>query len=136
MNLLLRRTWLPTLVFVGLTVAIGIWMMDPPLTAYSALVAVLLTPILWGRFVNRVERGVAGRGAAAGALVLALAQVLPMVILILFSHVVGEYHDGMTNAMDTLELFYVLAVACAAAIAGGASGAILGIRRSKATPSH
>jgi len=119
------------LAFVVLAAGIGMRMMDLVLATYSSVTALVLTPIVWRRFVNQADRGTRGRGAAAGALILGLAQLLPSTVLMVSSRIARRHGDGMSASLDVLGFVFVLAVACGAAVVGGAAGAVLGIRRAK-----
>jgi hypothetical protein len=132
MNLLLRRTWLPTLIFVVLATGIGLLTM-PRRVLYSAGIASLLTPILWSGFVALWDRGARWRGAAAGALILGLARLLPVFTGVPWTKP-REIPDGTADAMTIVGLFFGLVEACAAAVIGGVLGTILAKRRQTPSP--
>ena len=129
MSQIIRQTWVPTTVLLALTVAVGLWMIGGVLVAYSALTAIVLTPLLWIRLVGTSDRGAGGRGAATGALVAAIAQLLPTLFTVTWFALEGGGQDGMGMGLGIVGLIFVVGVACVAAVIGSVLGAVLGIAK-------
>src|ERR1051325_2130660 len=76
---MLKRTWLPTALFVG---AIGGgWLLFRVKTSAAALAAapaVLIAPIVWWRCVERRQPVKPSSGAMAGGLIAPIVWVIPL----------------------------------------------------------
>lgn len=126
MGKVIARTWLPTLLFVFAMGAIaaktlgGVW---TPIVAASAFI---FTPIVWWRALGGEAYVGPPRGAAVGALAGVTAHVMPMLLALLWFHVLrGARHQGEAGLGAIGDALGVVIVLGGAAI-GAVVGAILG----------
>ena len=122
-----RRVWIPTAGFVVLSIAVGLvdggrW------AAYSGVAAVLLTPIVWPAVLSPRNRTAIRGGAAAGAWVAFLAQMIPCLSGMVWfrtARAIAAHGEGLAGLMDFLGLFAFLLTGSVAALLGAALGAFL-----------
>ena len=124
---LLRRTWLPVVVFVTVTATATRLLAIPTLAASTSIAAVVMTAVLWPALVRDHSRMIVLRGGVAGALVGVLAQLVPVIGVLswpILTHAHGDESGGMLNAVA------LIVSAVAGVVAGlvcGVSGAVLGL---------
>jgi hypothetical protein len=122
-----RRSWIPAMVLLAPAVAIGStnggrW------AVWSGITSVVLAPLIWSEAVRRDSRTVTQRGAAAGASIALLAQIVPAVVATLWFVILrtaapnrGGEPGGPTNPVASI--FPLTAIL--AALLGAALGAVL-----------
>jgi hypothetical protein len=123
----IARTWLPTSLFVLAMGAIaaktlgGVW---TPIVAASALI---FTPIVWWLSLGGVDSVKPLRGAAVGALAGVTAHVMPLLLALLWFHVLrGARHQGEAGLGaigDAIGVVIVLGGAAVATVVGAILGA-------------
>ena len=125
--LVTRRSWIPAMVLFAPAVVIGSahggrW------AVWSGITSVVLAPLIWSEAVRRGDRTVTQRGAAAGASIELLAQIVPAVVATLWFVILratapnsGGEPGGPTNPVASF--FWLTAIL--AALVGAALGAVV-----------
>jgi hypothetical protein len=127
MGRMLERTWVSTLVFVAVSVLISARFLGGMWTIGVGVCALVVSPLLWWTLVGTMTRPGIGRGAAAGALTLSTAQIIPVLLAIgWFTALRGHQGEAGLGAFgDALSTVIMLGIALLAAVVGAALGAIL-----------
>jgi len=127
---LVRRTWLPTLLFALPMLAIEwaqLGVTTAPIGTYTIMTVIVIPPIWWRTAAARGWVG-AGRGAAVGALCGAVLVVLPVsyiaVLFLVSAIATGKHQLGMAFAITAVTYLIGFVVST---IAGAGIGALAGL---------
>ncbi len=111
-----------------LSLAVGLLMNGGRWAAYSSVTAVLLTPWIWPAATSPRNRTAIRGGAAGGAWVAFLAQMIPPIIGALWFRIIRTIvgpGGGLAAMIDLVGLIFFFLSGCIAALIGAGVGAVL-----------
>lgn len=133
-NLRFRRAWIPTVGLLAVAMAVGS-MHGGRWAIWSGLTSLVLAPLLWPWALSREGLALTHRGAAAGAAVGFLAQLVPAVVvtqLLRFLRTAAPSGGGGQAGVPVFDALLLEAIF--AALVGAALGAVLARHLASAGP--